>query len=76
MLSKKYSQPLFMIIMAFGMSVIMSGVITAVNTGIGDNFFDRYFNSWIFAFPVAIVAAFTMAPITRTFVNKITSNKD
>ena len=30
MISKKYSQPLFMIFMSFGMSVIMSGVVTAI----------------------------------------------
>ena len=53
MISKKYSQTLFMIFMSFGMSVIMSGVVTAVNTGINDGFLVRYFNSWLFAFPVA-----------------------
>jgi len=60
MISKKYSQTLFMIFMSFGMSVIMSGVVTAVNTGIIDCFLERYFNSWLFAFPVALLAAFTM----------------
>jgi len=73
MLSKKYSQNLFMIFMSFGMSVIMSGVVTAVNTGIGDSFLERYFNSWLFAFPVALLATFTMAPIMRPLVNKIAS---
>ena len=73
MISKKYSQPLFMIFMSFGMSVIISGVVTAVNTGIGDGFICRYFNSWLFAFPVALFAAFTMAPIMRPLVNKIAS---
>ena len=34
MISKKFAQPLFMILMSFGMSVIMSGVVTAVNTEI------------------------------------------
>ena len=63
MISKKYSQPLFMIFMSFGMSVIISGVITAVNTGMIDGFAGRWFNSWMFAFPVALFAAFTMAPI-------------
>jgi|TARA_B100001142_G_scaffold298635_1_gene321992 hypothetical protein len=75
MFPKKYSQPLFMIIMAFGMSIIMSGVVTAVNTGIDNGFLERHFNSFIFAFPVAIIAAFTMAPIARVFVNRI-ANKD
>jgi len=59
--------------MSFGMSVIMSGVVTVVNTGISDGFLERYFNSWLFAFPVALFAAFTMAPIMRSLVNKIAS---
>jgi hypothetical protein len=45
MISKKYSQPLFMIFMFFGMSVIMSGVVTAVNTGMTNGFADRWLNS-------------------------------
>ena len=73
MISKKYSQHLFIIFMAFGMSVIMSGVVTAVNTGISNGFLERYFISWLFAFPVALFAAFTLAPIMRLLVNKIAS---
>ena len=73
MISKKYSQTLFLIFMSFGMSVIMSGVVTAVNTVIDNGFLERYFNSWLFAFPVALFAAFTMAPIMRPLVNKIAS---
>ena len=42
----------------------MCGVVVAVNTGIGEGFLDRWFYSWIFAFPVALIAAFTMAPIS------------
>ena len=73
MISKKYFQTLFMVFMAFGMSVIMSGVVTAVNTGVSNGFLERYFNSWLFAFPVALFAAFTLAPIMRPPVNKIAS---
>ena len=73
MISKKYSQTLFMVFMAFGMSVIMSGVVTAVNIGISNGFLERYFNSWLFAFPVALFAAFTLAPIMRPLVNEIAS---
>ena len=72
MISKKYSQNLFMIIMSFGMSVIMSAVVIAASTGIQDGYIERFFKAWVFAFPVAIVAAFTMAPITRKLVDKIT----
>ena len=60
-----------MIIMSFGMSVIMCAVVIAAGTGIGDGYIERFFNAWFFAFPVAIVAAFTMAPVTRKLVDKI-----
>ena len=59
--------------MSFSMSVIMCGVVVAVNTGIGEGFLGRWFYSWIFAFPVALIAAFTMAPILRPFADKIAS---
>ena len=73
MISKKNSQNLYMIIMSFGMSVIMCAVVTAAGTGIHDGYIERFFKAWIFAFPVAVLAAFTMAPITRKLVDKITS---
>ena len=72
MTPKKKSQNLYMIIMSFGMSVIMCAVVTAAGTGIHDGYIERFFKAWVFAFPVAIVAAFTMAPITRKLVDKIT----
>ena len=50
----------------------MCAVITAAGTGLGDGYIERFFKAWIFAFPVAIVAAFTMAPVTRKLVDKIT----
>ena len=41
MISKKYAQPLFMIFMSFGMSVIITGVVTLVNMEASDGFVDR-----------------------------------
>ena len=73
MLKKKYAQPLFVILMSFSMSVIMCGVVVAVNTGMSEEFLGRWFYSWIFAFPVALIAAFTMAPILKPFADKIAS---
>ena len=73
MISKKYTQVIFILIMAFGMSIIMSGVVTIVNTGIEEDFFNRYFNSWTFAFPVAIIAASIISPMARILANNITS---
>jgi phosphate/sulfate permease len=59
--------------MSFGMSIIMCAVVTAVGTGINAGYIERFFRAWIFAFPVAVLAAFTMALITRKLVDKITS---
>ena len=72
MISKKNSQNLFMIIMSFGMSVIMCAVVTAAGTGIHDGYIERFFKAWVFAFPVAVLAAFTMAPVAKKLVDKIT----
>jgi hypothetical protein len=59
--------------MAFGMSVIMSGIVTEINTGLENGFLERYFNSFIFAFPVGLIAAFAMAPLSKILVNKFAS---
>ena len=73
MINKKYSQPLFMIFMSFGMSLIIGGVVTLVHTSFVEGFFNRLLDAFIYSFPVAVIAAFTMAPIMRPLVNKITS---
>lgn len=62
-----------MIIMSFGMSLIIGAVVTLVHTGYVEGYLGRLFDALIYAFPVAIIAAFTMAPIVRPFVNKIAS---
>jgi len=72
MLPKKPSQIVFMLIMAFGMSVIMCAVVTAVNTGTDFGYLNRFFSAWIYALPTAVIAAFTLAPIVRKFSDKIT----
>ena len=73
MINKKFAQPLFMIFMSFGMSVIIGAVVTIVHTGSGSGFFDRLLNAFVYAFPIAVIAAFIMAPLVRPLVNKIAS---
>ena len=73
MINKKYSQPLFMIFMSFGMSLIIGGVVTLVHTGFDEGFFNSLLDAFNYSFPVAVIAAFTMAPIMRPLVNKIAS---
>ena len=71
MINKKYSQPLFMIFMSFGMSLIIGGVVTLVHTGFGEGFFNRLLDAFIYSFPVAVIAAFIMGPIAKVIVSKI-----
>ena len=73
MFSKKSYSIIFVFFISLGMSVFMSGVITIVNTSLEGNFLHRWGTAWLFAFPVALFSAFTMAPIMRPLVNKIAS---
>ena len=57
--------------MSFGMSVIMCAVVTAAGTGIHHGYIERFFKAWVFAFPIAVLAAFTMAPVAKKLVDKI-----
>ena len=72
MIKKKYAQFVFIFLMSFGMSLIMSGVVVAVNTSLTDGFFGRCFYSWMFAFPVPLIAAIIIAPMIRSLIDKIT----
>ena len=75
MINKKFAQPLFIILISLGMSVIMSGVVVAVNTDISDGSYFRWEYSLMFAYPVALIATFTLAPLMRTLVDKIASEE-
>ena len=50
-------------------------VVVAVNTGVSDDFFFRWGYSIMFAYPIALIAAFTLAPLMRPLVNKIASKE-
>ena len=73
MFKKKYSKLLFIIIMGFGMSLLMTLIITFVNTGYDNDYFDRFLKAWSVSLPVAMLATSIMAPIAQKFVDKITS---
>ena len=72
MVKKKYSQVIFVVITAFGMSIIMSLVITYINTGMDSEFLIRWSNAWLVAFPIAIIAAAIVTPYAKKITNKIT----
>ena len=72
MIKKKYSQVIFVVITAFGMSIIMSLVITYINIGMDSEFLIRWSKAWVVAFPIAIIAAIIMVPLAKKIANKIT----
>ena len=72
MFPKKYSNLLFILIMGFGMSLMMTLIITYINTGMDSEYINRFFKAWVVSLPIAIVAALVVGPITKNFVDKIT----
>ena len=73
MISKKYSEVLFIAIMGLGMSLIMTLAITYINTGLDVDFLNRWFKAWLAGFPIAVVTAAVMSPIAKKLTRKFTS---
>ena len=72
MFPKKYSNLLFILIMGFGMSLMMTLIITYINTGMDSEYINRFLKAWVVSLPIAIAAALIVGPITKNFVDKIT----
>ena len=72
MFPKKYTNLLFILIMGFGMSLMMTLIITYINTGMDSEYINRFLKAWVVSLPIAIVAALFVGPITKNFVDKIT----
>ncbi len=72
MVPKKHSNLLFILVMGFGMSLLMTLIITYVNTGMDNGYFKRFLKAWAVGLPIAITAALLVGPIAKKFVDKIT----
>ena len=72
MIPKKYYDFLFILIMGFGMSLLMTLIITYINTGMDNEYIDRFFKAWTVSLPIAIVAALILGPPIKKLVDKIT----
>ena len=72
MFSKKYSQLLFVLIMGFLISLLMTLIITFVNTGMDDEYIQRFLKAWTASLPIAIGTALLVGPFAKKFVDKIT----
>ena len=72
MFPKKYSNLIFVLIMGFGMSLLMTLIITYINTGMDSGYLDRFLKAWVVGLPIAISTALIVGPIAKKFVDKIT----
>ena len=72
MLKKKYSNLIFILIMGFGMSLLMTLIITYINTGMDSEYINRFFKAWVVSLPIAIIAALILGPPIKKLVDKIT----
>ena len=72
MFSKKYSNLLFILVMGFGMSLLMTLIITYINTGMDNEYIDRFLKAWSISLPIAIIAALLVGTPIKKFVDKIT----
>ena len=72
MLPKKYSNFLFILVMGFSMSLIMTLIIAYINTGMDNGYLSRFMKAWVVGLPIAIAAAFLVGPLAKKFVDKIT----
>ena len=72
MFSKKYSQLLFVLIVGFFTSLLMTLIITYINTGLDKYYMDRFFKAWVVSLPIAIGTVLIISPIIKKFVDSIT----
>ena len=72
MFPKKYFDLIFILIMGFGMSLLLTLIITYINTGMDENYINRFFRAWVVSLPIAIIAALILGPPIKKLVDKIT----
>ena len=56
MLPKKYFDFIFILIMGFGMSLLMTLIITYINTGMDKDYINRFLKSSSVSMPIAMTA--------------------
>lgn len=69
---KKHSTALFVLMMAFLLSMVMSAVMTLKLFGFHGNFPSVWMSNWTFSFIVAFPTAYIIVPLVRKIVDKLT----
>ena len=72
MLPKKYFDFIFILIMGFGMSLLMTLIITYINTGMDEDYPKRFLKAWSIGLPIAIATSLLVGPIAKNFIDRIT----
>ena len=72
MIPKKYFDLIFILIMGFGMSLLMTLIITYINTGMDKDYINRFLKAWMVSLPIAVIAALILGPPIKKLVDKIT----
>ena len=72
MFPKKYFDLIFILIMGFGMSLLMTLIITYINTGMDKDYINRFLKAWVVSLPIAVIAALILGPPIKKLVDKIT----
>jgi len=75
MIPKRYAPLLFGLILSSMMSLLVSGIATIRATGPTAAFMDSWLRSWLAAWVIAFPTVLVLAPLTRRFVDRITSMK-
>ena len=69
---KKYSNLVYILLMGFGMSLLMTLIITYVNTGFDINYLGRFLKAWSVSLPIAIGTVLIVGPVVKKFVDNNT----
>lgn len=69
---KKYSNLIYILLMGFGMSLLMTLIITYVNTGFDINYLGRFLKAWSVSLPIAIGTVLIVGPVVKKFVDNNT----
>ena len=65
MIPKKYSNFVYILIMGFGMSLLMTLIITFINTGYDNDYFKRFLKAWSVGLPIAIIVSLVAVSYTH-----------
>ena len=68
---KNSSNLIYILIMGFGMSLLMTLIITLINTGYDNEYFMRFLKAWSVGLPIAIIVSLLVGPIAKRFVDNI-----